>query len=466
VKVSVFDAFTAETSAVGQAERVAELGRTSLAAVLVTDIVGSTARDQRLGPPKADALRVHHFAEVGAIVERHGGRVVKSLGDGQLAVFPSPSASIDAAVEVQQHCAERARAVADPLWLRTGISAGEVRFDDHGDSHGRPVVEAARLCAIAAAGQIVVSEVARQLSLASPHPVRALGPLSLKGIDGEVLAHEVEWRPPVAGGRLDMARIDDDPDLRDRAASMLDQIGGDPHMRRVRARVVELLELRPGQSVLDVGCGAGDDVFLLAELVGASGRAVGIDVSQSLIGEARRRVEQAGVRAEFVHSDAANLDLPDAAFDAVRSDRVFQYLLEPRAVLAEIRRVTKPGGRVVIAETDWETAVFDAPDDATARINEAWTASRPNGRAGQQLHRLCKEAGLIDVSVEGIVQVKTELDPLYRDGVLPALARTAVDAGAVTRQEASRWLASLEVAADRGVFLRAFTTFVVAARVP
>lgn len=451
---------------IGQSGVVDGTGRSSLAAVMLTDVVGSTARDLRLGPERAGALRRSHFAEAATIVTQLGGRVVKSLGDGQLSVFPSPSSSIDAGVEIQQLCARRSQGHADPLQLRIGISAGELRFEDDGDCHGRAVVEAARLCAHAQAGEVVVSEVTSRLSATSSHPLRPLGPLRLKGLDAPVEAHLVEWRPAVAGRRFDMAEIDADPELRARAAKMLDQIGGDQHMRRVRSRLLDLLDPRPGESVLDVGCGAGDDVFVLADLVGPSGRAVGVDSSRTMVDEARRRAAETGIEGiEFVQSDASALDLPDAAFDAVRSDRLFQYLLEPQAVLGEMCRVVRPGGRVAIAESDWETAVFDAPDDVTARINAAWAASRPNGRAGQQLFRLCKTAGLVDVSVEGIVQVKTELDELYRE-VLQGLAKTAVDAQAATPEEASRWLATLELAADRGVFLRAFTTFVVVGRVP
>ena len=442
-------------------------GRTSVAAVLLTDVVGSTARDLRLGPERADALRREHFSEAELIVTRLGGRVVKSLGDGQLSVFPSPSSSIDAGVEIQQLCARRAKGHADPLQLRVGISAGEVSFEDDGDCHGRAVVEAARLCAFAQAGEVVVSEITRGLSTRASHPLRPLGSLPLKGLEAPVGAYLVEWRRAVKGPRFDLADIDADPEMRARAAAMLDQIGGDQHMRRVRSRLLDLIDPRPGESVLDVGCGVGDDVFVFAEMVGRAGRAVGVDSSKTMIEEACRRAEVSGIDGvEFVQSDARSLDLPDASFDAVRSDRMFQYVLDPQPALHEMCRVARPGGRVVVAETDWETAVVDAPDDVTARINATWTASRPNGRAGQQLYRLCKTAGLVDVSVEGIVQVKTHLDELYRDGVLPALARTAVDAEAVTSQEASRWLATLELAADQGVFFRAFTTFVVAGRVP
>jgi class 3 adenylate cyclase/ubiquinone/menaquinone biosynthesis C-methylase UbiE len=440
----------------------------TVAAVLFTDVVGSTARDRRLGPERADALRRSHFEGASEVVAAHHGRVVKSLGDGLLTVFASPSTAVDAAVELQQLSVRLGQGVRDPIQLRVGVSVGEIRVEPDGDCFGLAVVEAARLCAMAQPGEILVSELTRRLGVAASHPFRTLGPHTLKGIDGPVDVSAVEWRPAITGVTLDMAAIDADPELRRRAPGMLDLIGGDPHVQRVRGRLLELLALRPGESVLDVGSGTGDDVFALREVVGPSGRAVGVDRSETMVAEARRRAADAGIGGvEFVHGDATALDLPDATFDAARSDRVFQYLLEPQLAMNELRRVTRPGGRIAVADTDWETAVFDVGDDGvTARINAAWTASRPNGRAGQQLYRLCKAAGLVDVWVEGIVQVKTELDALYRDGVLPALARAAVDAGAVSAAEASRWIASLELAGSEDRFLRAFSTFVVSARVP
>jgi ubiquinone/menaquinone biosynthesis C-methylase UbiE/class 3 adenylate cyclase len=440
----------------------------TVATIVFTDIADSTARDRRLGPTKADALRRSHFSDAGDLVASHRGRVVKTLGDGLLSVFTSPSEAVDAAVALQQLTAQVGQDRADAMQLRVGVSVGEVRFDEDGDCFGLAVVEAARLCAGANQGEILVSDLTRRLCVSSSHPFRALGPRSLKGIEAPVEVSVVEWRPSVAGQTLDMTDIDGDPDLRLRAPQMLDLIGGAEHMVRIRARLLELLDARTGESLLDLGSGTGEDVFALRHIVGPTGRVIGVDSSETMIEEARRRASEAGIDAvEFVQGNVMSLDFPDATFDAVRSDRVFQYLLEPQRAMREVVRVTRPGGRVVIADTDWETAVCDAVDDGlTARINSAWASSRPNGRAGQQLYRLGKVAGLVNVSVEGVVQVKTELDQLYLEGVLPALARAAVDAGAVTPDEASRWLATLELAAADGLFFRAFTTFVVSGRVP
>lgn len=449
--------------------RVAPSGQgPAVAAVVFTDVVGSTARDQRLGPTRAGAARQLLFHDASAIVAGAGGRVVKSLGDGLLSVFPSPSAAVDAAVELQQLAELRGRGTADPVALRIGVALGEVTFDEGGDCFGLAVVEGARLCDVAGAGEILVSDVVRLLCTTSNHPFRSAGTRHLKGIDDPVATSIAEWRPAVEGGSFSMADIDADESLRAKAPGYLDRIGSADHMRRVRDRLLDLLDLEEGQVVLDVGSGTGDDAFELAALVGPSGRVVGVDSSESMVQEARRRGQAAGApQVEFVHGDATALPLEDGEVDRVRSDRVFQYLLEPLRAMRELVRVARPGAIVVVADTDWETAVLDtADDDLTGRINGAWTATRPNGRVGHQLARFAKQAGLVDVAVEGFVQVKADLDDLYRDGVLPMLAQNAVAAEAVSSEEASRWLAMVEQAAADGHFLRAFTTFVVAGRVP
>jgi ubiquinone/menaquinone biosynthesis C-methylase UbiE len=100
--------------------------------------------------------------------------------------------------------------------------------------------------------------------------------------------------------------------------------------------------------VLDVGCWAGDGLRSLAEFVGATGRVVGVDTSKAMLAEARARTE--GLAVECRVGDAHRLEFATDTFDACRADRVFQHLERPREALAELVRVTRPGGWIVVMD--------------------------------------------------------------------------------------------------------------------
>src|SRR5262245_12847280 len=95
----------------------------------------------------------------------------------------------------------------------------------------------------------------------------------------------------------------------------LQSVSGLERMRQIKRRSYELLQVRPGHHVLDVGCGLGDDVRALAALVGPTGRVVGIDVSAAMITEARKRSEGTDLPVAFAVGDAHHLDFPDGSFD-------------------------------------------------------------------------------------------------------------------------------------------------------
>jgi SAM-dependent methyltransferase len=105
------------------------------------------------------------------------------------------------------------------------------------------------------------------------------------------------------------------------------------------------LDLRPGEVVIDVGCGAGQTVLQLAASVGPSGQAIGVDIAPRLLDVARARA--AGlVQARFMEADAQALALPDASADAIFSRFGVMAFADPVAAFGNLRRILKPGGRL------------------------------------------------------------------------------------------------------------------------
>ena len=169
-----------------------------------------------------------------------------------------------------------------------------------------------------------------------------------------------------------------------------------------KARSVELLGVGDGDAVLDVGCGTGEETQALRAVVGARGRAVGIDSSERLLAEARRRAAAAGVEAEFVVADASVLPFGDDEFDACRCDRTLQHLEAPAGALAEMMRVVRPGGRVVVTETG-NALVGDPTGDATllAAARERFAPmGAKEGWFGTFVPLLLARAGLADVGAD------------------------------------------------------------------
>jgi SAM-dependent methyltransferase len=110
--------------------------------------------------------------------------------------------------------------------------------------------------------------------------------------------------------------------------------------------------LRPDEAVLDLGCGAGLDLILAARAVGPGGRAIGVDMAEPMVARARTNLEALGLSwAEARVALAEALPLPDASVDCVLANGILNLAPEKAAVLTEIARVLRPGGRFVLAET-------------------------------------------------------------------------------------------------------------------
>ncbi len=135
----------------------------------------------------------------------------------------------------------------------------------------------------------------------------------------------------------------------DRAAARYDASWQQPLSSAHRV-LVDHLQLRPGERVLDTACGTGGLACELAAAVGPAGVVVGVDLSQAMVDAANTRAVAAGLsHARFERMDAQALTLPDAAFDVVTCCFGLMYLPDPERVLMQMKRVLRPGGRLGLA---------------------------------------------------------------------------------------------------------------------
>lgn len=219
-----------------------------------------------------------------------------------------------------------------------------------------------------------------------------------------------------------------------------------PAIAAQRARTRAALGARPGEAGLDVGCGPGYLACELAREVSPTGRMVAIDSSPDMLASARARIAAAGLAdvVEVRAGDATRLDFERGRFDFVVAVQVYLYVADVAGALAQAARVLRPGGRLLVVDTDWDSCVWLTADPARhRRILEVQAEHYTSPHLPPRLPGLLRDAGLRLRVAEAIPVV--ELAP-SEDSYSRSLAGMMADLASrrgIPRAEAEAWKADL-----------------------
>jgi arsenite methyltransferase len=185
-----------------------------------------------------------------------------------------------------------------------------------------------------------------------------------------------------------------------------------PDMVRQREATLQRLRLKPGERVIDIGCGPGFLCESMAVAVGPTGRVVGIDISEDLIKFAAAQKTHDAI--EYRVGDATRLPAEAAQFEVAVCTQVLEYIADVDAALREIARVLRPGGRAFIIDTDFDSWIWHAADAARmAQIMKAYDMHCADPRLPRTLPPRLRAAGFTVVNVEGYPIINTSYGPAY-----------------------------------------------------
>ena len=161
-------------------------------------------------------------------------------------------------------------------------------------------------------------------------------------------------------------------------------------------------ELRDGETVLDLGSGAGADVLISARRVGPTGKAIGLDMTDEMLALAQRNADEAGVtNVEFHKGYIEDIPLPDASVDVVISNCVINLSGDKGAVLREAARILRPGGRFAVSDVIADPDM----DDATRADMRQWTGCIAGALTRAEFEHALRAAGLTDIEIREIHRV-------------------------------------------------------------
>jgi ubiquinone/menaquinone biosynthesis C-methylase UbiE len=218
-----------------------------------------------------------------------------------------------------------------------------------------------------------------------------------------------------------------------------------PDVAAQRRQLIQLVEPRPGERILDIGSGPGLLASEIGEIVGPGGHVFGVDLSPHMQAMATRRCADKPW-IEFQTADAVCLPCPDGAFDVVVSTQVFEYISDVTKALKEVSRVLRPGGRLLILDTDWDSIVWHSSDRMRMnRVLEAWNDHCTDPFLPRTLASTLRQEGF-QVERVGIIEIlNTEYsENTYSYWLIDFIAQYISNKEGIKSEEATEWAEDLK----------------------
>ena len=251
------------------------------------------------------------------------------------------------------------------------------------------------------------------------------------------------------------------------AVARLERIYGAPEIAAQRQRARELIRARPGERGLENGCGPGFLACELAREVGPDGTIVAIDSSADMIAATQRRAHDQDLagRIEAVTGDAKRLDFADGSFEFLVGVQVYLFVKEIEVALTEAARVLRPGGRLLIVDTDWDSCVWLTADrERNRRVLDARSREFAQPHLPPLLPGLLRRAGLQLSTVHAHPVLNLGYDPdSFSAGIIDAVAKSAINQG-LNHAEAQAWAADLKGRTGEGEYFFSVNRYLFLAR--
>ena len=238
----------------------------------------------------------------------------------------------------------------------------------------------------------------------------------------------------------------------EKSAKQLSMIYQTDDIKEMQRQFRVWFDPKPGEKLLDVGCGTGTNVLALSKLVGPTGKITGIDNSEAMLAVAREKASAPNI--EYQLKAIEEMDFAADSFDGVVCTQVLGYVDDPVQAIREMLRVCKPSGRVFISEADWDTLVYNVPDKELQRkITLAFSDYHGDGWIGRRLYSLCGQAGGKEIELHPYVIHNSEYSARRYGGPLSYVIRDyLLRTKKCSEGEVQRWLKLLSDAFDEHTY--------------